>query len=92
VSVVLGFRLGRRRVDRGGQREGVCKAKGGADRTSISKAKKRKPDDPDEEVTYINKRNKVFNKKVCLGLDQGVWRSRHTCTAIIKSQSRMARR
>ena len=31
---------------------------------SMSKGKKRKQDDEDEPVTYINDRNKVFNKKV----------------------------
>jgi len=31
---------------------------------SMSKGKKRKQDDEDEPITYINDRNKVFNKKV----------------------------
>jgi hypothetical protein len=30
----------------------------------MSKGKKKKRDDEDEPVTYINDRNKVFNKKV----------------------------
>ena len=36
----------------------------------MSKGKRKKVDDEDEPVTYINDRNKVFNKKVstCLPL------------------------
>ena len=31
---------------------------------SLSKTKRKKKDDSDETVTYINERNKVFNKKI----------------------------
>jgi len=31
---------------------------------SLGKTKRKKKDDSDEMVTYINERNKVFNKKV----------------------------
>jgi hypothetical protein len=30
----------------------------------MGKVKRKKKDDGDEEITYINERNKVFNKKV----------------------------
>ncbi|NXD32774.1 SYF2 factor, partial [Spelaeornis formosus] len=36
----------------------------------IGKTKRKKKDDSDEVVTYINERNKVFNKKIARYFDK----------------------
>ena len=42
----------------------------GALTSSLSKNKRKKKEDEDEVVTYINERNKVFNKKIARYYDK----------------------
>jgi hypothetical protein len=57
---------------------------------SLGKTKRKKKDDSDEMVTYINERNKVFNKKVSssfLGRDACVETEMLTCRSLDTSTS-----